>query len=413
MRITHFAIRRFRSIESLECTTGDRQFVVIEGENDAGKSNIVEALQLAFRALPERLRQAAELPATLPGTPPDWLNGWQPVQANASFRYSSTSFEVDVTLAFSELDLQPDGNPVPFKTATFGLSWTRRGEQEWPAITLTKASFNQAKKGNPEREQLAAAAYALIPEPFRLVGPARLDWGTFRQFSRQTEWARESRWEGVELAKLLFRYKNHPSLEVQQRFEVLRKLLEESPLPIGQLNVALGDQDVLRVRTRQNGAELDIDSRSSGIQQYAMLLALALCHQGRILAIEEPELNLSRTNQRHLWKALRSVVTDRGTLDQIFVTSHSGIFEDEAERFIAARENGAPTTLSAAAPRSKGDEEGLKVERDGVVRLPATAQQRLNVTGKEHDYVFLVPSQHGFELVGAEGYHAIKGEESE
>lgn len=404
MRITHFSIRRFRSVESLDCQVGDRRFVVIEGENDAGKSNVVEALHLAFRALPERLRQAAGLPSSLPGTPADWPRNWQPVQANASFRYAATSFEVDVHLAFSDRDVLPDGKPVPFKSAKFGLAWKRRGEQEFPEIALSQANFDDAKQGTPDPGQLAAAAQILVPEPYRLVGPGRLEWGTFRQFGRQSDWAKESRWEGVELASLLFRYKNHPSLEVQQRFEVLRKLLEESPLPIGQLNVALAEQDVLRVRTRQNGAELDIDSRSSGIQQYAMLLALALCHQGRILAIEEPELNLSRTNQRHLWRALRSVVTDRGTLDQIFVTSHSGLFEDEADRFIAVRVDGA-TKLNPAPlrPSSSEEAESLKVERDGVVHLPEAAQQRLNVTGKEHDDVFLVPSRHGFELVGPEG----------
>src|SRR5262249_17745711 len=144
------------------------------------------------------------------------------------------------------------------------------------------------------------------------------------------------RWSGDNLKRLLFAFKNHPDLEIQDRFNfLLRVLSEPSPgggLNIGALNVAVQAGGNLRGRTRVNGGEMDLESRGTGAQQFVTLLALATCNRGRILAVEEPELNLSVVNQRALWSKLGQFATEGRFLDQIFVTSHSSVFEDDAER---------------------------------------------------------------------------------
>jgi predicted ATPase len=151
----------------------------------------------------------------------------------------------------------------------------------------------------------------------------------------------------------LFLYKNSPDLEVQERFEQLRAAVREPELGIGIVNVSVQPDQKLNVRTRQNGLELDLEQRGSGIQQ--LLTLLALCHRGRILAIEEPEMNLSEPNQRLLWKKLREFTGEKGPMDQVFVTSHSRVFEEEAERLIVSRDPqlGTDARWAEPAPASK------------------------------------------------------------
>ena len=403
------AIRNYKSIASLSISLNDRRFVIIEGENDVGKSNIVEAVELAFSALPQQLGFAAGLPGPIPWALSDWPRAWDPLRGDPCFRYASTEFEVDLSVVFSPGDRLQDGSGVPLQGATFGLTWVRSGP-DGPPPKIALRSFQLDKKA-PTVPLLVSLSQLFAEDAYRLVAPSRLNWGAF-QTPDSSE--RGFRWHGNNLAALLFRYKNHPSLAVQERFELMRGLLDCGPLGFGKLNVAVDDKNRLRVRTMQNGAELDIESRSTGIQQFVSLLALALCHRGRILAIEEPELNLSRPSQRLLWQTLRSLVDEHGCLDQIFITSHSGIFEEEADCFVATRENGA--TAVREAPKREvvgGDYEELKVERDAVVRLPEAVQKRLLVSGKEHDYVFLAPHPHGYVLVGPEGFHALREEEAE
>jgi hypothetical protein len=203
----------------------------------------------------------------------------------------------------------------------------------------------------------------------------------------------------------LFLYKNSPDLEVQERFEQLRAAVRDPELGIGIVNVSVQPDQKINVRTRQNGLELDLEERGTGIQQLLTLLALALCHRGRILAVEEPEMNLSEPNQRLLWKKLREFTGETGPMDQVFVTSHSRVFEEEAERLVVWRDAQAGTQTKWAEPgpaKTQADEEILQVTRGNSVTLPAEVLTQLGI--QEGKHVYLVPTRHGYQLLGSQGY---------
>jgi len=70
-----------------------------------------------------------------------------------------------------------------------------------------------------------------------------------------------------------------------------------------------------------------IDSFGSGIQQVIALIARLLVSNATFVAIEEPELNLRYTLQLRLYEVFKEIVADPAGPSQIFLTSHSPAFE--------------------------------------------------------------------------------------
>lgn len=396
MRVAWLEIENFRSIKKLRLEGLDKPHVVIEGPNDVGKSNILHALDLAFSTLPSVLRMPARLNQAIPGEPsasPNWITDWQNL-----FRHGESTFSISLGIRFDAHDGTRGWTPDPHEIVGYHLRWVREGNQVDKELTLSPVQ----QPWPPE--VLAAMAWALAPA-FRLVTTKRNPGNESLRLNRNAPWESQVRWEGYNLKQLLFLYKNSPDLEVQERFEQLRAALRDRELGIGIVNVSVQPDEKINVRTRQEGSELDLEERGSGIQQLLTLLALALCHRGKILAIEEPEMNLSEPNQRILWKKLREFTGSTGPLEQVFVTSHSRVFEEEADRVIVSRDAQAGTQARWAEPapaRKQADEEVLPVTRGRSVTLPAEVLKQLGI--QEGKHVYLVPSAHGYQLLGPQGY---------
>jgi predicted ATPase len=394
MRVAWLEIENFRSIKRLRLEGLDKPHVVIEGPNDVGKSNILHALDLAFSTLPSLLRQKAGRGQPIPGEPnewPDWVT-----ERSHLFRYGETTFSISLGIRFEMSDGAHGWTPYPGQIIEFRLLWSHEKETQlgvFPSGTVLVP------------EVLRGLAWSLTPA-FRLITTKRNPESERLHLDRNTPWEKLVRWSGFNLKQMLFHYKNSPDLEIQERFEQLRTALRDPELGIGIVNVSVQPDQKINVRTRQQeGLELDLEERGSGIQQLLTLLALALCHRGQILAIEEPEMNLSEPNQRLLWKKLREFTGETGPLNQIFVTSHSRVFEEEAERLVVSREPQSGTQAKWAEPapaRKRADEETLQVTRGNSVTLPADVLKQLGI--QEGKHVFLVPTEHGYQLLGPQGY---------
>ena len=402
MRVAWLEIENFRSINKLRLEGLDKPQVVIEGPNDVGKSNILHALDLAFSTLPALLRQVAGLGQAIPGEPsqyPDWIK-----DVRSLFRYGEDAFSISLGIRFEARDGVRGWTPSADKVLEYKLRWTLEGDSFTPKLSLPPVYPVWS------REVLEGMAWSLAPA-FRLVTTGREPGRENLQF-RNMPWESQARWYGSNLKQLLFLYKNSPDLEVQERFEQLRETVRDPELGIGIVNVSVQTDQRINVRTRQNGLELDLEERGTGIQQLLTLLALALCHRGRILAIEEPEMNLSEPNQRLLWKKLREFTRETGPMDQVFVTSHSRVFEEEAERVIVSRDTQVGTQARWAEPapaKMQAEEESLPVTRGGGVTLSPDILKQLGI--QEGKHVYLVPTRHGYQLLGPQGYADFLREE--
>lgn len=403
MRVSWLEISNFRSIKYLRLEGLDKPQVVIEGPNDVGKSNILHALDLILRGLPGKLRQQAGIQKPIPGEPyyhPLWLKNPQGL-----FREGQSQFGISIGMRFEPEDGTADWTPVADQIVTYHLRWSLAHE------SLAEPTLLLPEHLREDRKTLAAMAKVLA-SAFRLVTTERAPQRENLRFNRDAPWENLVRWEGHNLKQMLFFYKNSPDLEIQERFEQLRTAVRDPELGIGMINVSVSPNETLNVRTRLEGVEMDLDERGSGIQQLLTLLTLSLCHRGKILAIEEPEMNLSEPNQRLLWKKLREFSGKGGPLDQVFVTSHSRVFEEEAERLIVTRtlESGTQAKWAAPGPPKHAPEhEMLPVTRGGGVTMPSAMLEHLGI--QEGKHLYLVSTKQGYKLLGPQGYANLLREE--
>ncbi len=142
---------------------------------------------------------------------------------------------------------------------------------------------------------------------------------------------------------------------------------------------------------------IPVDLLGSGVQQIVALLGQLLLTPATLVGIEEPELNLRYTLQKQLLGALQEIVASEYGPGQLFLSSHSPAFEAEEHFFGMEIEDGAPTLTRrprALARTYTGtrDEEDLYpemharrsepacyVSSEGLVMLPENVRKALRV----------------------------------
>jgi len=381
MRVTKVEIENFRSIKHLvlEC---DQPFVVLEGENDAGKSNIVDAIDVTLRhaavtawnKLPSQVQSALPVADRLP-------TGFrmQSLLLREPGKVLPTTARIALEVRLSQRDALPERTICV--QATFTATGPDRvtGEGSLPGVEVDTTTT----AGRWSADDVASLAVGM--------GRAVQHLGTQRHPRSEPVANRPDdripAWTHDNFKNILFAVKNSPRRELQQRFDGLRRELSDPGLHVGEVFAGIDGSHVF-VKTRCGGVDLEMDDRSSGVQQILFLVGLGFCHEGTILVIEEPELNLSAGLQKKLWSKLRGLVGPGG-LDQIFVTSHSEFFERQAERVHVRRGDDGWTTADWVAPPPPVQENmwPAEVSRAGTLELREDTRRRLGVELGGHVYV--------------------------
>jgi hypothetical protein len=132
----------------------------------------------------------------------------------------------------------------------------------------------------------------------------------------------------------------------------LQPLFLDPPFALGALVpvAAPGEPYDLQVETRERS--IPIDQLGSGIQQLALLGGMIALSQSWIVAIEEPEINLSWPTQEKLKHILRKMVQDTANPPaQLFLSSHSPVFEFYERFFRVDMEDGKTKVTSSSNER--------------------------------------------------------------
>ena len=140
-----------------------------------------------------------------------------------------------------------------------------------------------------------------------------------------------------------------------------------------------------------------VDLLGSGVQQIVALLGQLLLTPATLVGIEEPELNLRYTLQKRLLKAFQEITRSKYGPEQLFLSSHSPAFEAEEYFFAMEIEEGTPVLkrrprVLARVYTATRDEEDLYpemharrsepvcyVSSEGLVMLPEDVRQALRV----------------------------------
>jgi hypothetical protein len=163
----------------------------------------------------------------------------------------------------------------------------------------------------------------------------------------------------------LFRASAHPNPVVRRRFKQLQELLAGPPLhrrAFELIHDARNNSVELMESTSdsaERASEVPIDLAGLGIAQIYGILGQALLREADVVGIEEPEAHLhAPTSGLHLRQLLERLV-EENYLDQIFIATHSNLFDLDPTGYydVSLDERGA--TRVARKPLSEIDRRHL------------------------------------------------------
>jgi hypothetical protein len=426
MRLRSFEVKGFKNLR-LPIRLEDLGPVnVVHGDNNVGKSNLLESIELYFDLLrrcvcdkpghglhPQERRQALDqrrsrYPFDLRLPRPIDLRGVIAVNADEVAR-----FGLEVTHPADAVEIAVRAVPGDgLGSMTFGVTAFRYGDG-FDAALLPEDDPESVKAAQLLR--VIARADGGKPEPTPHTF-AHVDIG------RQVNGRDETR-DGLVAQVLVDRlYNARESLTEYPLWNLFTSVMEEfqSVLGAGEFLVTatLGSHHAQLVRQTQ-GARIPVALLGSGVQQVIELVARLILSRADIVAIEEPELNLRHTLQERLREIfLRIAASVDG--QQIFLTSHSYAFETgtfyamdatpdgpvvtKRSSELARAYTGYPaeaTPVGASAPVSY-------VNNEGLVRVPAPVLGRLGLqhgggvvfVERDDGHVEMLSNAQYFEVVG-------------
>ncbi|HEY4722615.1 MAG TPA: AAA family ATPase, partial [Anaerolineae bacterium] len=324
MFLESFQVSGFKSLRDVRLDAL-KDVNVFHGNNNVGKSNILQAIDVFFQLLPiaaqslpetydERLLTLSDL---LPYTESIFQNSGEAVISwRVRLRLLTGSY--DLGLHLTRVSNAGGGNG-----ATFALRWL-----DEPPVDLLRVELQSSEQD-----------FNLIPAVRRVSD----EW--LSDSDRPTDLTSRARHgspvEAHNLKRALFDSAYGEDLKQRERFRRLAQILTQT-FGFSQLDAALGitrplprssdeaERYARDIVIRFLPGNVRLEDMGSGVQQLLLLLGQVLFNPARLVGIEEPEMNLGPDRQGQLARLLHDLTrTDGGVVDQVFITSHSPSFEEE------------------------------------------------------------------------------------
>lgn len=369
MKVREFHIQGFRSLKNTS-VSGIPSKAIFHGDNDSGKSNLFLALEAIFvskESAPGIFLDEEEINQNAPRhTTPFW-QGQIPNFADNFYMGGDEPVTFDVLLQvapsfFTNVDereiltaLEETGHD--FRVRLKGQISRR---EDAGVITLNEVEVNgqvamEHKAGRtewlPKRTEAADAKQRFVEsmldaltDQVRIVPASRF--------------LAEETFSSKQLALRSQDYKNwlHSMSLSRNGYETFKKIrhwFASKPFGLGEISFVV-ENDLLELMIEDDCEyRMRIDQKGSGIQQILVLIGYIAESNAAIVAIEEPELNLSFRNQDLIVNILRQLVDDTDeSPHQILFSSHSdhiGARED-LERYHVEKTNGTDTVVRHFTP---------------------------------------------------------------
>ncbi|MBU0495082.1 MAG: AAA family ATPase [Chloroflexi bacterium] len=385
---------------------------VIHGENNVGKSNLLEALDLFFKLL-----------------------GHEKTLPKDSQRIPSGDFQNDVGYSVTDIFNFLEPLPIelmghffvsPARLRESGIELSLEAEQVSVGITLKHtrdaveyriSRFRPTKGGKDWRglnfanELLKFLARVSMPQTRRVSD--RFVLVKLHRRTRLVDTARPTLQVVPQgLREVLFDIRQSKAAAEARRWDLFVQAMSRfAPiLGPGQFDTAFDRESGHADLVFDSGdVRVPVDLLGSGVQQIVALLGQLLMTSATLVGIEEPELNLRYTLQKQLLAAFQDIVNSEYGPEQLFLTSHSPAFEAEGHFFAMEMQDGAPALRRVPRARAREytgtrDEEDLYpqmharqpeptcyVSSEGLVRLPDDVRQKLHL--EQGGGVSLIPNK--------------------
>lgn len=347
MYIRQLRVTNYRSLKTFRL--GElKPFVVLYGENDCGKSNVLFFLEQVFRQkYMEEVTELAEEERKTPMTPRGFWRGeindftdnffknsGDPITFSILIRFYRDEILRITTLPKDFLKALPGNRPFDHLMIEGQIKQIDNGERA--NMLLNRAEFN--KKVFFERENEHTLRY--LPDFGLETGEAldvfnnimgKLD-DAFLRIPNNRYLVQEKemkRNEQAELNPSFFKnwlFQRSVDRETQGLFRQISQQFSLAPFEYGRISISrVGDSEIEILVENRDGLKLPIGRKGTGVQQILTILSYINRFSSPLVGIEELEINLSPKSQTHIFNSLLSLVNNKklSRINQIFLTTHS------------------------------------------------------------------------------------------
>ena len=345
MYIHKFSVKNYRSLKNVE--VGDlSNAVILYGENDSGKSNILTFLDVVFQQkYTEEVIQAPDDALSQKRSIGFW-EGQISDFSNSFYLNEQHPITFDVCVKFERgelldikgfpkafIDLLPKNKVDDVLIIEGKITPLGNDRAE---MNLMKAELNQKQLylgANPpeflpdkiygdlsvtDKRNIFDGIMYKLDNAFLRIPPDRF-------VSREKEASRD---EKVDLSAKTLKNWLFQSSHDQTGEKIVRDVIQQfNSKPFNHGNVSIvrtGKDEIEALIEGKNGLKLPIGRRGSGVQQILTILAYISQANSPFVGIEELEINLSPETQGKLVTSLLELVNSKsGPVRQIFLTTHS------------------------------------------------------------------------------------------
>jgi putative AbiEii toxin of type IV toxin-antitoxin system len=339
MRITSFTVQGFTNFTSPVTLGPLEEINVIYGPNNAGKSNLLRALELYFRLLGAG-ETASKAQAEILDHPDE---GLERLLEHAFNRSDPQPITFDVEWSILQRELEEAGlaaeHPCSRIRTELEVRPVNRAVelriQKWLLEDKDAAVLDKTKDGPLVQFAVQTRRFLADARPFQFDRPvlpyARLDAGAgaFPQPLRDA----------------LFDARQSIAPAQRRRWRAFADLAATLRAELGDgtwdtaFDRATGQADLVYVQGEQ---ALTPEMMGAGVQRLACLLAELVLAQERFICLEEPEWRLSPELQARFVSLARRVITGRLGPQQLFLTTHSPVLAGLGKAFAMEVQDGAP-----------------------------------------------------------------------
>jgi len=385
MKIEKFRIQGFKSITDL--TVDNLSDInVFFGLNDVGKSNIFQALGLSFGVMKY-----------------EWLIAPSPddsgIIGEGSLMLSIDELEQSFgTSLFQvggdnkiQIEVEVLTEPVKFETLRKLILSFQIERQPGDQVKI-KSNFRFSSTEDYSPDYFTELSWLHIDAERRLLQE------TFQSQPLPNQITDSSLKQA-----LLYAYLS-PQPEQKQRLEAIRKLLAEPPFELGLIDVALeAATNEINIGFIRPSGRLPIENLGSGPQQLLLLLGQIFFNESPMIAIEEPEMNLSPQYQEQMLHALQELIAQPEIgVKQLFISTHSPYLEFTENFYEVTMNEKGETIVEAASPErhvthfahiSNGEDTGARLNSQNQVKLYERVIKDLQL--KRGDQLFFIRNEQG------------------
>lgn len=424
MHLQRFQVQGYKNLRAPVCLGDLGRLNVLHGDNNVGKSNLLESIGLFFVAIQALREEARGGPSLMdryartappPQAAPDERPPREAVRGYEHFAqqgYPPAEIfnlkDAGPIVLEAELQLDPEKDDPPWLDKPI-IAQVRleRGEEEVTVrITTLRRTTDGADFAAGAGDKAATdAAFALVLERLGQRVRRKEVVPRFALVRADRTLTREASEGASPLAtrEPLPRALGKALHDAESATGAPRERFKRFVAALGRFGDLVGaGQWRMRFDTEADRAELVLDTGSellplrlmgSGIQQIAVLCARLVMTGADIIGVEEPELNLRWTAQRALRDVLDELAADPEAPSQLLITSHSGQFETQPPFYLLTRSEGGPRIHKVSAaeaweftqPAAPSPPSGARAPRgyltlEGVVQVPPEVQQQLGLS---------------------------------